>query len=107
MAKKEQKNKKSQSPSQKQENLVPKGLKYNLEEISEEQLADLRQVIREQTTFSLEYISQEFDPMIVASAYLSIVRNIYMIYLKKEEVDTLFEWARINMDSKEKLALLH
>ena len=107
MAKKEQKNKKSQLPSQKQENLVPKGLKYSLSTITPEQLEDLQVVIRDQTASSLSYISDQFDPLIVASAYLSVVRQIYMIYLNKDEAETLFEWAKINMDPKFKEAYLH
>lgn len=107
MAKKEQKNKKWQSPSQKQENLVPKGLKSHLVDITPEQLEDLQVVIREQTSSSLEYITEQFDPLIVASAYLSVVRQIYMLYLGKDEAETLFEWAKINMDPKLKSAYLH
>lgn len=107
MAKKEQKNKKLQSPSQNQENLVPKGLKSYIRDLTPEQYEDLQQVISEQTTSSLDYISQQFDPLIVASAYLSIVRQIYMLYLNQHEADTLFEWARINIDPKEKRAFLH
>jgi len=96
-----------QSPSQKQENLVPKGLKSHLIDITPEQLEDLQTVIREQTTHSLDYIGNQFDPMIVASGYLSVVRQIYMLYLGKQQAEALFEWARINMDPKEKRAFLH
>jgi hypothetical protein len=107
MAKKEQKNKKSQSPSQKQENLVPKGLKYSLANITPEQLEDLQVVIRDQTANSLSYITEQYDPLVVASGYLSVVRQIYMLYLNEEEAETLFEWARINMDPRSKEAFLH
>jgi hypothetical protein len=86
---------------------VPKGLKYSLESITPEQLEDLQVVIREQTASSLAYVADSYDPLIVASAYLSIVRQIYMLYLKKEEAETLFEWAKINMDPKTKEAHLH
>ena len=96
-----------QSPSQKQVKLVPKGLKYQLKAITPEQLEDLQTVIRDQTTHSLQYITEEFDPLIVASAYLSIVRQLYMLYLNKDEADALFEWAKMNMDPNFKREHLH
>ena len=107
MAKKEHKNKKLQSPSQKQEKLVPKGLKYQLKAITPEQMEDLQTVIRDQTNNSLQYITEEFEPLIVASAYLSIVRQLYMLYLNKDEADALFEWAKMNMDPNFKRGDLH
>jgi len=96
-----------QSPSQKQESLVPKGLRGTLATITPEQLEDLQTVIREQTASSLEYITSEFEPLIVASAYLSIVRQLYMLYLNKEEAEALFEWARLNMEPGFKSGHLH
>jgi hypothetical protein len=64
-------------------------------------------IVEESTNIATDMIHDGYDPIVVASAYLAVVRKLYGLYLYKEDADLMYQMAKNMIENFKESVTLH
>lgn len=64
-------------------------------------------VVEESTIIATDMIHDGYDPIVVASGYLAVVRKLYGMYLYKEDADLMYQMAKNMIENFKENVTIH
>ena len=64
-------------------------------------------IVEESTIIATDMIHDGYDPIVVASGYLAVVRKLYGMYLYKEDADLMYQMAKNMIENFKENVTIH